>query len=88
MVAAVQAPRGDISTASAESPNPDAVDIENDEAWAIVRSFADELHYDDARDAGVVPGPGSVERAAIELSPDERAELLRIIETELKRAGA
>jgi hypothetical protein len=64
------------------------VDIESDEAWAVVRSFADELRYEDARDAGVVPRPGAIERAATELTAEERAELVRIIQDELKRTGA
>jgi hypothetical protein len=64
------------------------VDIESDEAWAVVRSFADEVQYDDARDAGVVPRPGAIERAATELTAEERAELVRIIQDELKRTGA
>ncbi|HJR59492.1 MAG TPA: hypothetical protein VJ813_08845 [Vicinamibacterales bacterium] len=63
-------------------------DVEADEAWALMRSLAVDLHYDDARDAGVLPGPGSVERAATELSEAERAELVRLIQDELKRMGA
>jgi hypothetical protein len=66
----------------------DASDIERDEAWAVLRSLADELEYDEAREAGVAPRPGAVERAATELSSEERAELVRILEDELKRTGA
>jgi hypothetical protein len=60
----------------------------DDAAWALVSSLAGDLHYDDARDAGVLPLPGSVERAALEMSEDERAELVRLIKNELKRMGA
>ena len=61
---------------------------DDDEAWELVRSVASDLDYDDAREAGIVPRPGAVERAAAELDEDERAELIRLIEAELKRAGA
>jgi len=77
------------STAANVSDAADAdVDIESDAAWAVVRSFADELEYEDARAAGVVPRQGAIERAATELTAEERAELVRIIQDELKRTGA
>lgn len=66
----------------------DSRDIDSDEAWAVVRSLATELHFDDARDAGVMPRAGSIERAAMELSAAERAELVKLIEDEMKRIGA
>jgi hypothetical protein len=82
-------PTPDTSTAANGFDAADVdVDIESDEAWAVVRSFADELRYEDARDAGVVPRPGAIERAATELTAEERAELVRIIQDELKRTGA
>jgi hypothetical protein len=62
--------------------------FDDDEAWELVRSVASDLDYDDAHEAGIVPRPGAVERAAAELDEDERAELIRLIEAELKRAGA
>lgn len=63
-------------------------DFENDDAWAVVRAVAEDLDYEEVRDAGLIPRAGSVERAAVELSADERAELARLIEQELKRTGA
>ena len=66
----------------------DVPDADADEAWAVVRSFAAELHYDEALAAGVTPGQGAIEDAATELSVDERAELLRLIEDDMKRRGA
>jgi len=61
---------------------------EDDDAWELVRSVAADLDYDAAREAGIVPRPGAVERAAVELDDEERAELVRLIEAELKRTGA
>ena len=60
---------------------------EDDEAWELVRSVASDVHYDDVLEAGVAPRPGSVERAAVELADEERAELVRLIQDELKRMG-
>jgi hypothetical protein len=60
---------------------------DDDEAWNLVRAFAMELEYDDVRGAGIAPRPGAIERAALELGDDERAELVRLIEDELKRRG-
>jgi hypothetical protein len=76
------------------SMTPDAVttpieeDVEQDAAWAVVRTAAEDLDYDDALAAGLSARPGDAERAAMELSDSERAELLRILEREMKRAGA
>ena len=53
-----------------------------------MRSVAADLDYDAAMEAGIVPRPGAIERAAVELDDDERAELVRLIEAELKRTGA
>lgn len=63
-------------------------DIEADDAWALVRSVAEDLEYDDARAAGLAPRAGAIETAAMEMSEGERAELARLIDQELKRTGA
>ena len=79
----VVAPRVDGSV-DAAAPEED---VEQDAAWAVVRIAADDLDYDDALAAGISPGPGAAERAAMELSTEERAELVRLIEREMKRSG-
>ena len=80
------------SVAPANLANPVGVvpddDVEQDAAWAVVRIAADGLDYDDAIAAGISAGPGAAERAAMELSAEERAELVRLIEREMKRGGA
>ena len=78
----------DISGSTEALGEVETADIETDEAWAVVRSFAAELQYDEARDAGVMPRAGAVDRAVTELSDEERAELARLIEDELRRTGA
>lgn len=62
-------------------------DLEQDEAWAVVRELATGFDYEQAQSAGVVPREGAVDRAALELNDAERAELARIIDAELKRVG-
>jgi hypothetical protein len=70
--------------------NIDAVsdigDADNDEAWAIVRTIADESSWDDVSDASV--HQGSAERALAMLTPEERQELVRLLEAATKRPGA
>jgi hypothetical protein len=62
--------------------------LDDDTAWAVVQRLAGDLDYDDAREAGILPQPASVDHAATELSREERAELMRLIRLELKRTGA
>ena len=63
-------------------------DLDADVAWAIVRSAADGLEWEDAHAAGMTARPGSAERVVQELSGEERAELARLLENEMKRSGA
>jgi hypothetical protein len=62
-------------------------DIEQDEAWALVRTVADEAPLDAAQAAGIEPRPGAAERIALEMSAQEQSELARLLEDELKRQG-
>jgi len=76
------------SHAQADPERMDALsDADPDEAWEVVRSVAAGLEYDDVREAGIAPRPGAIERAALELDDDERAELVRLLENEMKRSG-
>jgi hypothetical protein len=73
------------------APDPGALGSEAadaDEAWAIVRSVADEVEWNDGVTAGLAVRPGWVERAALDLSRDERDELVRLLQAEVKRPGA
>ena len=66
----------------------DPDDVEVDEAWAIVRSVADDVVWDDVTNAGISARPGSADRAIQTLSAAERTELAALIAEELKRSGA
>jgi hypothetical protein len=55
-------------------------------AWTLVMTVAQEIDWDDTGAAELV-GPGASERAVLELSPDERRELGRLLEAELAGEG-
>lgn len=79
-------PRGTVDSSSSQPASVD--DLDEDEAWALVRSLADDLDYDVAREAGVAPAPGALERAAAELSATEQSALIRLLEEEMKRTDS
>ena len=82
----IQTPTPEPLVPEASEPGDD--DLEQDAAWALVRSVADGLDYEDVREFGVAPRAGAIEAAAMALTATERAELARIIAGELKRSGA
>jgi hypothetical protein len=63
-------------------------DVESDEAWAVVRAAAADLASEDAEAAGITAHPGDIEREALRLNADERRELARLLNENLKRNGA
>jgi hypothetical protein len=71
-----------------EAPPVEPDDLEGDEAWALVRSIADEVGWDEAHAVGLSARPGAAERMALELTSREQSELAGLIEAELKRSGA
>jgi hypothetical protein len=46
------------------------------------------MEFEEARDAGLSLRPAAIDRAVLELTPAERSELGRLLQNELKRAGA
>jgi hypothetical protein len=62
-------------------------DLEDDQAWKVVRAAADGLPWDDVQAAGIAARPGSAEGVVMEMTADERAELARLLETEMNRSG-
>jgi hypothetical protein len=66
-------------------------DLNADEAWALVRTLADDVDWPDTddvdfgHDTGLSARPGSAERATLSLTPEELSALAQILETELKR---
>ena len=78
---------GSAGTAAKVEATGTADDIEADEAWAVVRGVADQVGWEDARDAGISPRPDAAERMTLELSTREQAALAELLQGELARAG-
>jgi hypothetical protein len=76
------------SPSASEPSDQDALDVESDPDWALVRAVADDLQWEDASEAGIHARPGAADRVAVDMSPAERQELARLLEDELKRTGA
>lgn len=74
------------------SPLPVVADIEvaddSSDAWDAILIATDDLLIDETETLGIRVRPGSAERMAEELTPEERLELARLIEDEIKRTGA
>ena len=71
-----------------EQSQRDALDLESDSDWALVRAVAEDLQWEDAPEAGIHARPGAADGVAVAMSPAERQELARLLEDELKRTGA
>ena len=88
-----ETPLAPTSTA-VETAHPDAVagddvaDLDSDEAWALVRSLAADLDEDQMDAEGVSAGAGAAERLTQQLTDAERIELARLLQEQLRLAGA
>jgi hypothetical protein len=76
------------ASSHAERVPDDEADLDSDEAWALVRSLAEDLDEDQMDDEGISPGAGAAERLTLQLTDAERAELARLLEEQLRRSGA
>jgi hypothetical protein len=63
------------------------LNVDDDEAWAVVRAAADDLQWEEAHAAGLSARPDAVESLALELTAEERLELGRLLGAALKRNG-
>ena len=59
-------------------------EIDNDEAWALVRALAEDLNHDEMEGEGVSARPGSANSLTTGLTAAERIELARLLEEQLK----
>jgi hypothetical protein len=59
-------------------------EIENDEAWALVRALAEDLNHDEMESEGVSARPGAANYLTSELTAAERIELARLLEKQLE----
>jgi hypothetical protein len=79
-----------IETAATAHPDSiggdEALDLDGDEAWALVRSLAEDLDEDQMDAQGVSLGAGAAERLALQLTDAERTELARLLEEQLRKS--
>jgi len=75
------------TVAPAADAGGDESDVDADEAWAVVRAAAQDLRWEEAHAAGLSAHPGAAEGLALELTADERSELARLLDKELKHTG-
>src|SRR4051812_36283618 len=73
---------GSAATAAEAAP-ADAVDLDADDAWALVRTLAADLDDDEMRDEGVSAGEDAVEHLTSQLTDAERTELARLLREQL-----
>jgi hypothetical protein len=59
-------------------------DAEADEAWALVRSMAEDMDHEEMDSEGISPGPGAVERLTLQLTEPQRIELARLLDEQLR----
>lgn len=72
-----------------ETVDPDVLDASlPPDAWDVIAAAAGQLEIEEAHEAGLAPRPGPVERVTLDLTPQERGELLRLIEDEMKGNGS
>jgi hypothetical protein len=68
-------------------PPPASDNVDADERWAVVRAAAEDLAWEDVQEAGIAASPGAAEDVVLQLTADERSELARLLDQELKRNG-
>jgi hypothetical protein len=84
--AGTAAGKGTVAPAAVAAAS-DESDVDDDEAWAVVRAAAQDLRWEEAHAAGLSAHPGAAEGLALELTADERSELARLLDKELKHTG-
>lgn len=58
------------------------------DAWQLVEAAAEDLDLEDLHALGINVRPDSADRMVLELTEEERLELARLLEDEMKRTGA
>ena len=80
--ALVSAPETAVATSDAGDE-----DAALEAVWALAADLVIAVDGTDAPETDLLIAPGSAERAAVELSSDEQAELVRLLQQELGRSG-
>ena len=78
---------GEITADSGVEREPQADLAAVEAVWALAADLVGTLDDVESQDAALIVSPGSAERAAGQLSSDEQAELVRLLQQELGRSG-
>ena len=77
---------GRLDESAVSAPEPDS--LVNDPSLSLMADLAADLDLDAAAEAGLTTTAGALDRVVLEMSPDERLELQRILKQEMSRQGA
>ena len=84
-----------VEPASTPGPQQASIELPADpetdpfvDAWDAIEAAAADLDWEDGQSIGIAAPPGSAERLVADLTAEERSELARLIEEEMKRTGA
>jgi hypothetical protein len=84
----VRAPAPDpVAIDDSTAPAAD-MDFVADSVWAFIAESIGPLDVETALQAGIATSPGEAERAALDLSDAEQAELVRLLQQELTKSGS
>jgi hypothetical protein len=76
-----------VAVPGSEARGDGTPDAENAEVWAVLTAAASDVEFQDAHDAGMHVYPAAIDHAVQDLSAAERAELGRLLQSELKHAS-
>jgi hypothetical protein len=65
----------------------EVLDSSNTEVWDVLVAAADDMAFEDAREAGMGLDPSAIDRAVQRMSDEERVALAQLLQSELKRSG-
>ncbi len=83
--AALPSPAPVVATAAMPADAP--VEPENSDVWQVLTSAAADMPIDEAHEAGMGVGAGAIDRAVQRMTPEERNELGRLLQSQLRGSG-
>lgn len=83
--AAIPAGNGSIAVDSSAGSD-DMLSLADDPSLTFIADMASDIDFDAAAEAGLTDASGTVDRAVLALTPDERIELQRILKEEMSKS--
>jgi hypothetical protein len=60
--------------------------LDDDAAWALIGDMASQMEWDEATEAGLIATPGSAEHALGQMSQEEQARVVELLQQELQKS--